>query len=125
LTEIPVVGLAKEFEHIFREGNSEPLILPRNSQALFLMQRIRDEAHRFAVTFHRKLRSKRNLVSVLDHVPGIGAKRRKALWDYFGGLGKIKAATVEELAAVPGMTKPAADQVYEFFRQQRQGGDDR
>jgi excinuclease ABC subunit C len=117
LTGVPVIGLAKEFEHIFREGSSEPLVLPRNSQALFLMQRIRDEAHRFAVTFHRKLRAKRNLVSVLDHVPGIGAKRRKALWDHFGSLGKIKAASAEELAAVPGMTKPAAEQVVEFFRQ--------
>jgi excinuclease ABC subunit C len=122
LTEIPVVGLAKEFEHIFREGESEPLILPRNSQALFLVQRIRDEAHRFAITYHRKLRSKRNMVSVLDHVPGIGAKRRKAIWDCFGSLDKIKAATVEDLAAVPGMTKPAAEAVYNFFRQRQGSG---
>jgi excinuclease ABC subunit C len=113
---VPVVGLAKEFEHIFREGTGEPLVLPRNSQALFLMQRIRDEAHRFAITYHRKLRARRNLVSVLDHVPGIGPARRKALWDHFGGLAKIKAAEVEELAAVPGMTLPAAEAVYRFFR---------
>lgn len=113
---VPVVGLAKEFEHIFREGESEPLILPRNSQALFLMQRIRDEAHRFAITYHRKLRARRNLVSVLDHVPGIGPARRKALWDRFGSLAKIKAAEVEELATVPGMTRPAAEAVYRFFR---------
>ncbi|MDR3560162.1 MAG: excinuclease ABC subunit UvrC [Negativicutes bacterium] len=116
LTEVPVVGLAKEFEYIFREGDSEPLVLPRDSQALYLMQRIRDEAHRFAVSYHRKLRAKRNMVSVLDHVAGIGAKRRKALWDHFSSLAKIKAATAEELAAVPGMTKAAADAVYEFFR---------
>lgn len=116
LHEIPVVGLAKEFEHIFREGISEPLILPRHSQALYLVQRIRDEAHRFAITYHRKLRSKRNMVSVLDHVEGIGPKRRKALWDHFGSLAKIKAASVEEMAGVPGMTLPAAEAVYRFFR---------
>jgi excinuclease ABC subunit C len=119
LLEVPVIGLAKEFEYIFCEGQSEPLILPRHSQALYLMQRIRDEAHRFAVTYHRTLRSKRNMVSVLDHVPGIGAKRRKALWDHFGSLPKIKGATVEELAAAPSMNFPAAQAVYDFFRQQR------
>lgn len=116
LWDVPVVGLAKEFEHIFKEGESEPLILPRHSQALYLVQRIRDEAHRFAITYHRKLRAKRNLVSVLDHIPGIGEKRRKALWDAFGSLPKIKAAAVEELAAVPGMSVPAAQAVYDFFR---------
>lgn len=116
LHEIPVVGLAKEFEHIFREDISEPLILPRHSQALYLVQRIRDEAHRFAITYHRKLRSKRNMVSVLDHVEGIGPKRRKALWDHFGSLAKIKAASVEEMAGIPGMTLPAAEAVYHFFR---------
>lgn len=116
---MPVVGLAKEFEHIFREGISEPLILPRHSQALYLVQRIRDEAHRFAITYHRKLRSKRNMVSVLDHVEGIGPKRRKALWDYFGSLAKIKAASVEELAQAPGMTVPSAEAVHAFFRRDR------
>ena len=114
--QVPVIGLAKEFEHIFQEGSSDPLILPRHSQALYLIQRIRDEAHRFAVTYHRKLRSKRNMTSVLDHVVGIGATRRKALWDAFSSLAKMKAATVEELAAVPTMTLPAAQAVYDFFR---------
>ncbi|WP_378950443.1 excinuclease ABC subunit UvrC [Pelosinus sp. sgz500959] len=116
---VPVIGLAKEFEHIFKEGDSDPLILPRHSQALYLIQRIRDEAHRFAITYHRKLRSKRNMASVLDHVPGIGATRRKALWDAFSSLAKMKAATVEELAAVPSMTLPAAQAVYDFFREIR------
>ncbi|MBP2635946.1 MAG: uvrC [Firmicutes bacterium] len=116
LATVPVVGLAKEFEHIFREGISEPLILPRHSQALYLVQRIRDEAHRFAITYHRKLRSKRNMVSVLDHIPGIGARRRKALWDHFGSLAKIKTAEVEELAKVDGMNLPSAEAVYNFFR---------
>lgn len=117
LLHVPVIGLAKEFEHIFKEGSSDPLILPRHSQALYLIQRIRDEAHRFAITYHRKLRSKRNMASVLDHVAGIGATRRKALWDAFSSLAKMKAATVEELAAVPSMTFPVAQAVYDFFRQ--------
>ncbi len=118
LAEIPVIGLAKEFEHIFRENISEPLVLPRHSEALRLVQQIRDEAHRFAVGYHRKLRSKRNLVSVLDHIKGIGAKRRQALWKHFGTIGRIRAASEAELASAPGMNIPAAQAVYRFFRQQ-------
>jgi len=113
--EVPVVGLAKQFEYIFREQESEPVILPRNSPALFLVQRIRDEAHRFAITYHRQLRGKRNLVSVLDHVNGIGPKRRQLLWKHFGTLEKIKQASVNEMAVLPGMTVPAAQAVYNFF----------
>ncbi|MDY6296423.1 MAG: excinuclease ABC subunit UvrC [Schwartzia succinivorans] len=115
-TAVPVIGLAKQFEWIFVEGKSEPVILPRNSQALFLMQRIRDEAHRFAITYHRSLRGKRNLVSVLDHITGIGEKRRQALRKKFGTIQNMRDASVEELAAVPGMTKPAARAVYNFFQ---------
>lgn len=117
---VPVVGLAKQFEYVFVEGSSDPVILPRHSQALYLLQRIRDEAHRFAITYHRKLRGKRNLVSVLDHVAGIGPARRKALWDHFGGLAKIKAASVDELAAVAGMNQPSAQAVYNFFAAREQ-----
>lgn len=113
--EVPVVGLAKQFEYIFREQESDPVILPRNSPALFLVQRIRDEAHRFAITYHRQLRGKRNLVSVLDHVNGIGPKRRQLLWKHFGTLEKIKQASVNDMAALPGMTVPAAQAVYNFF----------
>ena len=113
--QVPVVGLAKQFELVFKEGESEPVVLPRHSQALYLIQRIRDEAHRFAITYHRKLRGKRNLVSVLDHIVGIGPKRRQALWSHFGNLAKIKAAGVEELAATPGMNRPAAEAVHNFF----------
>ena len=116
--KVPVVGLAKQFELVFTEGNPEPVVLPRHSQALYLIQRIRDEAHRFAITYHRKLRGKRNLVSVLDHIVGIGPKRRQALWSHFGSINKIKAATVEELAMAPGMNKPAAEAVYNFFAAQ-------
>ena len=113
--KVPVVGLAKQFELVFVEGTSEPVELPRRSEALYLIERIRDEAHRFAITYHRLLRGKRNLVSILDHVDGIGAKRRAALMKHFGNINKIKAATVEELAAVPGMTKAAAQAVINFF----------
>lgn len=113
--DVPVVGLAKQFELVFREGDSSPIVLPRHSQALYLIQRIRDEAHRFAITYHRKLRSKRNLVSVLDHIVGIGPKRRQSLWSHFGTLARIKAASIEELAEAPGMNMPAAEAVYNFF----------
>lgn len=117
--DVPVVGLAKQFEYIFTEGHSDPVILPAHSPALYLMQRIRDEAHRFAITYHRKLRGKRNLVSILDHVNGIGPKRRKILWDHFGTLAKIKAASVEDMAELPGMTLPAAQAVYNFLAAQK------
>ena len=117
--QVPVVGLAKQFELVFKEGESEPVVLPRHSQALYLIQRIRDEAHRFAITYHRKLRGKRNLVSVLDHIVGIGPKRRQALWNHFGSLAKIKEAEVEELAAAPGMNRPAAEAVRNFFLAQQ------
>lgn len=118
--DVPVVGLAKQFELVFTEGNSEPVELPRRSQALYLIQRIRDEAHRFAITFHRKLRGKRNLVSVLDHIVGIGPKRRQSLRTHFGSLEKIKEATVEELAAAPGMNRTSAEAVRHFFDAQRE-----
>ena len=114
--EMPVIGLAERFEEIYQEGSSLPLRLEKDCPALHLMQRIRDEAHRFAVTYHRKLRSKRNLVSVLDHVPGIGATRRQALWQKFASLQSIKNATVDELASAPGMNRASAQAVYDFFR---------
>jgi len=113
--QVPVVGLAKQFELIFVESSSIPVELPKDSQALKLMQRIRDEAHRFAITYHRKLRRKRNLKSELDNVAGIGAKRRAELFKAFGTLAKIKSATVEELAAVPSMNRTAAESIRNFF----------
>ena len=112
---VPVVGLAKQFELIFVECESEPVELPRGSQALYLMQRIRDEAHRFAITYHRKLRRARNLQSALDGVAGIGAKRRAELFKKFGTLQKIKAATLDELLEVPGMNRAAAESLLKFF----------
>ncbi len=116
LTDLPVVGLAKREEEIFKPHTSESILLDRDSAALHLIQRIRDEAHRFAITFHRKLRGKRNLVSVLDHVEGIGPKRRQELWKAFKTLDAMRAASVEELAAVEGMNKAAAQTLYDFFR---------
>lgn len=116
LTDVPVVGLAKQFEYIFREGESDPVILPRHSKALYLVQQIRDEAHRFAITYHRKLRAKRNLASVLDHIVGIGPKRRQSLWKTFGSLDAMRGASVEELARADGMNHASAQAVYDFFR---------
>lgn len=113
--QVPVVGLAKQFELIFVEGSNIPIELPKDSQALKLMQRIRDEAHRFAITYHRRLRRKRNLKSELDNVTGIGAKRRAELLKHFGSIGKIKSATVEELSSVPSMNHSAAVALKEFF----------
>ena len=117
---VPVVGLAKQFELVFKENEEEPVVLPRHSQALYLIERIRDEAHRFAITYHRSLRRKRNLVSVIDHIDGIGPKRRQALFQAFGTLAKIKSAGVEELAAVPGMNRAAAEAVWRFFAAQEE-----
>ena len=114
--QIPVVGLAKQFEHVFLEGQSEPVILPPNSKALYLIQRIRDEAHRFAITYHRKLRHKRNLVSVLDHIEGVGPTRRKALWDAFGSIAEIKKAKITDLTAVPGISENIANNIVKYFK---------
>lgn len=116
LDDLPVVGLAKREEEIFKPHQSESIMLDREGAALHLIQRIRDEAHRFAITYHRKLRGKRNLVSVLDHVEGIGPKRRQKLWKAFKTLDAMRAASVEELAAVEGMNNAAAQTLYDFFR---------
>ena len=116
LDDLPVVGLAKREEEIFKPNQSESIMLDREGAALHLIQRIRDEAHRFAITYHRKLRGKRNLVSVLDHVEGIGPKRRQELWKAFKTLDAMRAANVEELAAVEGMNHAAAQTLYDFFR---------
>ena len=106
----------KREEEIFVEGAHESILLSKDSDALKLIQRIRDEAHRFAITYHRKLRGKRNLVSILDHIEGIGLKRRQALWKHFGSLEAIKAAALEDLAGVEGMNKAIAQKIYDFFR---------
>ena len=109
--KVPVVGLAKQEEEIFFPHNSQPLLLPRHSQGLYLVQRIRDEAHRYGITAHRARRSKQGLASQLDSIPGIGPARRKALLKHFGSMDKIKEANVEELAAVKGMNISAAESI--------------
>ena len=116
LHDLPVVSLAEREEEIFLPGRSESIYLDRDSAALHLIQRIRDEAHRFAITYHRKLRSKRNMVSILDHVEGIGPKRRQELWKAFKSLEAMKRASVAELAAVTSMNMAAAQSLYDFFR---------
>jgi excinuclease ABC subunit C len=109
--KVPVVGLAKQEEEIFFPHQSQPLILPRHSQGLYLLQRIRDEAHRYGITAHRARRSKQGMASQLDSIPGVGPARRKALLKHFGSMDKIKEASVEELAAVKGMNRGAAESV--------------
>jgi excinuclease ABC subunit C len=109
--EIPAVGLAKQHEEIYVQDVSEPVILPRTSQALYLIQRIRDEAHRFAITYHRGVRSKAGMQSVLDTIPGIGPKRKKALLKRFGSVRAIREAPAEEIAATEGFTRELAERV--------------
>ncbi len=112
--DVPTVGLAKENEEIFTPGSPDPIVLPRSSQGLYLVQRIRDEAHRFGITYHRKLRSDRTFKSVLDEIPGIGPKRKKALMKHFGSIRAISAASIDDLAALDGMTRDAAEKVKEY-----------
>jgi excinuclease ABC subunit C len=119
---VPVIGIAKEdhgqistHEELYLVEQPEPLILPRGSQGLYLLQRIRDEAHRFAITYHRQVRSAKTFRSVLDEIPGIGPKRKKALMRHFGSARAIAAATVAELAAVDGMTRDVAEKVKEHI----------
>jgi excinuclease ABC subunit C len=119
---VPVIGIAKEnhgaigtYEEIYLVGQQEPLVLPRGSQGLYLLQRVRDEAHRFAITYHRQVRSKRAFKSVLDDIPGIGPKRKKALIKRFGSARAIAAATLDELLTVDGMTHAAAERVLEHI----------
>ena len=112
---VPAIGLAEAHELVYQPGEEQPLALPRSSAALHLLERLRDEAHRFAITYHRSLRQKNALFSVLDQIGGIGERRKRALFDAFVTLDAMKAATVEQLAAVPAMTRPAAEAVYAHF----------
>ena len=110
-----VAALAKRHEELFQPGRALSVYLPRDSQALFLVQRVRDETHRFAITYNRKLRQQAGLRSTLDEIPGIGGKRRKALLIHFGSLEGIRAASIDQLAAVPGMSRRAAEQVKAYL----------
>ena len=111
ITDIPVTGLAKRFEELYLPGRAAPVVLPRRSQALYLVQRIRDEAHRFAITYHRDVRGKKALRSELDDIAGIGPGRKKALLKRFGSVRRIKEASVEEVAATPGISRDLAERL--------------
>jgi len=115
LDHLPVFGLAKQEEEVYLPGQREPIRMPHNAEGLRLIQRIRDEAHRFAITAHRRARRKLGLASTLEAVPGIGPKRRKALLRAFGTMDHIREASVDELAAVPGMTRTVAERIKEFL----------
>ena len=118
---LPLTGLAKQYEHLYLPNEPDPVILPRNSQALYLVQRIRDEAHRFANTFNAQLRGKDQTRSVLDEVPGIGPKRRKQLQLHFGSVAKMKQATQGELAQAPSMNASLAEVLYDYLHDATKG----
>ena len=116
--DIPVCGMVKDDFHRTRGifFDEEEIAIDKNSEAFRLVTRIQDEAHRFAIEYHRSLRSKTQVKSILDDIPGIGATRRKALMRYFGDIQKIREATVEELKQVPSMNEAAAESVFHFFK---------
>jgi excinuclease ABC subunit C len=115
--EVPAIGLAKRLEEVYFPENPVPLRIARSSEALFVLQHLRDEAHRFAVDYHRRKREKRALASPLDDVPGIGATRKKALLKRFGSLARLQRAEIEEIAEVPGIGPDLARPVYEHLHE--------
>ena len=115
LTHIPIIGLAKEFEEIYIPNSKRPIIIPKNNKALHLLQQVRDESHRFAITYHRKLRSRNISASSLDDIPGVGKKRKIALLKEFGSIDNIKKASVEDLAKIGGMNQKTAENVYNYY----------
>ena len=111
ISDIPLAGLAKRFEELYVPGRAAPIVLPRRSQALYLVQRIRDEAHRFAITYHRDVRGKRALRSELDDIEGIGPGRKRALLKRFGSVRRIREASVDEVADTPGISRALAERL--------------
>jgi excinuclease ABC subunit C len=109
--DVPAVGLAKRLEEVYLPGQPEPLQIPRGSEALFVLQHVRDEAHRFAITYHRTKRERRALASPLDEVPGVGPARKRALLRRFGSLSRLSRATPEEIAATPGVGPSLAAEI--------------
>jgi len=110
--EIEVASLAKKFEEVYRPGKPDPIRIPRDSDALHLLQQVRDEAHRFAITYHRKLRDKQMTRSVLDDVPGLGPARKKRLVQEYKSVKQMRTASLEELAARPWLPEAVAQAVY-------------
>jgi excinuclease ABC subunit C len=119
ITTQPLIGLAKQLEEVFVPGDSIPLNIPKSSSALKLLQQVRDEAHRFALSYHRELRKKRSFHSHLDDIEGVGPTRKKMLLTHFGSLRNLEAATLEELQQVPGVPETIARNVYSFFQERR------
>ena len=113
--QVPMFGLAKRIEEIYLPGREETILLDRHSSALHLIQRLRDEAHRFAITHHRQLRARSSISSQLDSIAGIGEKRKKALLKHFRSVESLRAASVDELLEAEGMSRPAAEAVWAFF----------
>ena len=118
ITDVALCGLAKRLEEVWLPNSSEPVIFPRHSEALYLLQKLRDEAHRFAINFHRSKRSKVMLESLLDEVAGLGEIRRKSLLSHFGSVSALKAATIDELAVVPGIGKKMAKTIIDQINSQ-------
>jgi excinuclease ABC subunit C len=112
VTDVAVIGLAKRLEEVWVPGEPDPVILPRTSEALYLLQRVRDEAHRFAITYHRQKRGQRMTTSELDQVPGLGQTRKAALLKHFGSVRKLREATVDEISGVPGVGRRTAEAVH-------------
>src|SRR5439155_19276218 len=110
--EIPVAALAKRFEEVYLPGESDPVRIPRQSEALYLLQRIRDEAHRFAITYHRQLRGKRMTKSAIDDVPGLGPVRKKRLLKELGGITAVTQAGLEDLEAISWLPEKVAHALY-------------
>ena len=113
VTDVTLVGIAKRLEELWLPDDDYPVIVPRSSEALYLVQYLRDEAHRFAINFHRQQRSSRMRKSVLDDIPGLGPKRRQQLVKYFGSVARIRQASVEEIAEVPGFGPALAQSVHD------------
>jgi len=111
LHDLPLAGLAKEREELFLPGASVPIVLPPTSAARYLVQRLRDEAHRFAITYHRNLRNKRTTKSAFDDLPGVGPKRKRELLKVFGSAKRVREAPVEQIAAVPGIGRSLAEKI--------------
>lgn len=115
LEHIPIIGLAKEFEEIYIPNTSRPIIIPKDNKALYLLQQVRDESHRFAITYHRKLRSKKITESSLDNIPGIGQNRKKYILKELGSIDKVKEASIDQLANIKSMNKKVAENVYNYY----------
>jgi len=124
ISDVALCGLAKRLEEVWMPGDKDPLILPRTSEGMYLLQRIRDEAHRFAITFHRSRRSKVMLESLLDEIPQLGETRRAALLDRFGSVTAMRKASVEELASTPGIGATIAAIIFGHLQNLSQSGVD-